>query len=154
MRARPRRSRTSLIAVVSLVVLGCASVPLPQPVGVEQTPSTDKHRDTHNVLTSADLSSARVSTTIDALTRLRPEFLRGSMRGPLIGPPEVAVYLNNAYTGDVSVLNTIPLAAIREIDFLHPMEAITRFGTLCRCANGAIVVKTGRVETKSLPDGD
>jgi hypothetical protein len=100
------------------------------------------------VLTSADLSSARALNTVEALTRLRPEFLRGSTRGPLIGPPEIAVYLNNAYTGDVSVLNTIPLAAIREIAFLHPMDALTRFGTLCRCANGAIVVKTGRLETE------
>jgi hypothetical protein len=82
---------------------------------------------------------------VDALMRLRPEFLRGSARGPLFGKPEIAVYLNNSYAGDPSTLNSIPISAVREITFLHPTEARSRFGSFCACANGAIVIATLRV---------
>ena len=142
MRAHHQRARYRSIvgSVFTLAIVGCATASqLPQSFSVEQTPSA---RSTHNLLTNMDLVSTHAVTTVDALMRLRPEFLRGSVRGPLIGQPEIAVYLNLSYVGDVSVLNSVPISAIREISFLHPSEAYIRFGTVCRCANGAIVVTT------------
>ena len=102
------------------------------------------------VLTAADLSKvdAQASTTIDAVMRLRPNFLSGSLRTPVPigGIPEIAVYLNNNYDGDTQSLASIPLRAIQQIIFMHAGEARIRFGQTCRCAQGAIVVTTVKAQ--------
>ncbi len=96
-----------------------------------------------STLTRTDFMSANFTSTFEAIRRLRPEFLFGSGRSSsLIARPEVAVYLNDLYAGDVLVLNTIPLDAVREVVFLHPIEAAIRFGSACRCASGVIAVHT------------
>jgi hypothetical protein len=125
--------------VCALAVIGCASA-----TGVPPLSTSDEQRvrGWSTVLTATDLASAHATTIVEALTRLRPEFLRGSARGPLIGQPEIAVYLNNSLAGEISTLNTIPIGAIREIVFLHPVEAHSRFGPVCPCANGAILIRT------------
>jgi len=96
-----------------------------------------------DILTADDLASIDASTTPEAVMRLRPTFLRGSLRAPIIGAAEIAVYVNGKYDGDTGTLAMIPLRAIRQMLFMHPSEARIKFGPLCRCANGAIVVTTG-----------
>lgn len=98
-----------------------------------------------NVITAAELASAGAAETIDAVRRLRPSFLRGSVRVTRVSP-EIAVYVNDQYDGDVGSLTTIPLRVIQEIVFLEPVEAHVRFGPWCPCANGALLVttRTGR----------
>ena len=99
-------------------------------------------------LTSAQLASTNAWWTADAVSRLRPDFLRGSTREPRTGPPEIALYLNGARAGDASTLNSIPLFEVREIIFLHPIEARAQFGSSCYCANGALLVTTRTVHDR------
>jgi hypothetical protein len=146
MRAHTCRARNVLVVLVvplvTIVLAACATtMPSPESSAIER-PS----RDTHNMVTSEELASTRAQTTVEALARLRPEFLRGSARTPLIGTPQIAVYLNNSYAGDLSTLATIPLTVVREITFLHPTEAHMRFGSACMCASGAIVLTIRRLD--------
>ena len=138
MRAHTRRARNVLVVpLFTLVLTACTT-------GMRSPESSPRPRSAHNVVTSEELSSTRALTTVEALTRLRPEFLRGSTRTPLIGTPQIGVYLNNSYAGDLSTLALIPLSVVREIAFLHPTEARMRFGSACACASGAIVVTIQR----------
>ena len=147
-----RRHPVGVLAVVSLftmVIGGCVSAAVRQETSdlafdaagtsVEQSArvSVGGAR-----LTGAQLASTNAWWTGDAVGRLRPDFLRGSTREPRTGRPEIALYLNGARAGDVSMLNSIPLREVREIVFLHPVEARTQFGSSCPCANGAILVTT------------
>jgi len=93
-------------------------------------------------LTDSELASVEAFTTLDAIRRLRPRFLSGSSRLPSSGLPEIAVYLNDIYNGDVSALSTIPIGEVHRITFMHPTEARSHYGLTCRCANGALVVST------------
>jgi hypothetical protein len=151
MRALRRNPRRVVMAVqlFELVLAGCASAIGASP---DLTLSTDVVSDhaiaPRNTLTRSDLAATNAVTMVDALMRLRPEFLRGSARGPLIGKPEIAVYLNNQYAGEPSTLNTIPLSAVKQITFLQPTEARSRFGSFCACANGAILITTLRVSDR------
>jgi len=128
-----------VVSLFTLVLAACATA-----MRSPESPGERVQRGPHNTVTSEELSTAHALTTVEALSRLRPEFLRGSTRMPLIGTPEIAVYLNNSYAGDVSTLATIPVRVVNEIEFLHPTEAHMRFGSLCLCANGAIVVTIRR----------
>jgi hypothetical protein len=94
------------------------------------------------VLTDSELTAADATTLTEAIEHLRPQFLRGSARPMLSGPAEIAVYLNGLYNGDLSSLLTIPVSEVRRITFMHPMEARSHFGTMCRCASGALLVST------------
>jgi len=152
LRGKPRRVVVGAVVALQLfglVLAGCASaVGVPQEGIVPPDVVADGSISRRNTLTRSDLAATNALTMVDALMRLRPEFLRGSARGPLIGKPEIAVYLNNQYAGEPSVLNTIPLSAVREITFLHPTEARSRYGSFCQCANGAIIVATLRVSDR------
>lgn len=148
MRARRRGQRGVLAApLCSILVAGCATTAAPR-IGLDVASATGgasgRPRAVGTVVTSSDLVSTNERWTVDAVRRLRPEFLRGSARGPQTGRPEIALYLNSAYVGDVSLLNSIPLAEIREIAFLHPVEARVQFGPTCACANGALLIATRR----------
>lgn len=55
---------------------------------------------------------------------------------------EVAVYVDDAYLGDVSVLRLIPVNPITEIRFESSSETFARFGLMCHCSGGAIFVST------------
>lgn len=137
--------------LVSMMIGGCASTPVrqqPTPAGEVARASSEgdwKRRVGGAALSASELASTNAQWTIDAVRRLRPDFLRGSGRGPQVGRPEIALYLNGSYSGDISLLNTIPLAEVREIVFLHPTEARIYFGPTCACANGALLVATRRV---------
>jgi hypothetical protein len=145
-----RRGRARVVVALHLSVLMAACVSAggsPESSrSMSMTPSDwdggSLSTSSSSVLTAADLARTRAWSTPEAILRLRPEFLRGSSRMPTVGQPQIAVYLNRAYAGDVTTLSTIPLEAVRTVTFLQPAEALIRFGTICQCANGAIVVTT------------
>jgi hypothetical protein len=147
-----RRHPVGVLAVVSLFVMGiggCVSAAVRQETSdlafdaaaASSEPSAKSSIGSAR-LTSAQLASTDAWWTGDAVSRLRPDFLRGSSREPRTGRPEIALYLNGLRAGDASMLNSIPLREVREIVFLHPVEARTQFGSSCPCANGAILVAT------------
>jgi len=94
-------------------------------------------------LRSAELIATQETNAADAIAKLRPDFMRGRMVAGF-QPSEVAVYVDEAYLGDVSVLRLIPIDPITEIRFESSSETFARFGLMCHCRGGAIFVSTRR----------
>lgn len=127
--------------VVGLIVSSSGCVSAGTTPGV---PGEGSDLGTHaraNVITAAELASVEGPGTVDAVRRLRPAFLRGSVRASSAAP-QIAVYVNDQYDGDVGSLATIPVRVIQQIVFLEPVEAHVRFGPWCPCANGVLMVTT------------
>src|ERR1041384_4927989 len=86
------------------VTAGCVST-APRDVSLP-SPATDWRTDWQSPassmarLTHSDLLRADVFTTTEAVTRLRPRFLFGVSRQPVVGRPEVGVYIDGLYAGD------------------------------------------------------
>ena len=150
-----RHRQAGVLVVASLFVIvidGCASAHVRQePAGFAfdaagaSSATGIKLRVGGTRLTSEQLAATNAWWTADAVSRLRPDFLLGSARVPRTGRPEIALYLDGALGGDASMLNSIPLRAVREVVFLHPTEARLQFGPGCPCASGAILVTTRTV---------
>lgn len=140
-RANGGARRAAVLA--TLTILGCGSAMRAggsaDVLDAELTPRSVSSR---SILTRGELAATNAETTLEAIERLRPEFLLGHARPPGLAWAPITVYLNDRYEGDVSLLNTIPLSAIREVNLLRPTEALIRFGTTCRCPGGVILVDT------------
>jgi hypothetical protein len=96
-----------------------------------------------NVLTAAEIVASHVSDAYQAVTQLRPDFLRRSYASPVPTVTQsytVDVYLDNLRIGDADALRSIPLGDVRTIRYLPPMEADLRFGG--QHPAGAILVST------------
>ena len=97
-----------------------------------------------NVITAAEIVAARVSDAYQAVTQLRPEFLRKrSVMTPLpsIGTPaSINVYLDELPFGGVESLRSIPLDRVRLIRYIPPLEADLKWGGTHPA--GAILVTT------------
>jgi hypothetical protein len=131
--------------ITVVTVLGCSSVTRARgsagSVDAAVMPGPAYSR---SILTGTDLAATNAETVVEAIARLRPEFLLGHARPPALGRAQIALYVNDAYEGDISLLNTIPLSEIREVSLLQPTEALSRFGVTCRCPGGVILVNTRR----------
>jgi hypothetical protein len=129
-----------------LIIVACTSSTSSRPITLAPDPSLEVNRPMvgrRAILTREDLASVRgPMSTIDAVRRLRPEFLQPSERAVDRTTSEMSLYVNDVYEGEVWQLDALPLYRIREIIFLHPTEAAARFGTRCRCSGGAISVRT------------
>jgi len=147
MRTHRLSSRGMLTAGLGvLLVVGCTSLTPSGSLTLEADPSLEVNRPMvgrRAILTRVDLESVRGPiSTLEAVRRLRPEFLQPSERAAGRTTSEMSLYVNDAYEGELWQLNSLPLYLIREITFLHPTEATARFGTRCRCSGGALSVKT------------
>ena len=134
-------------ALALALAIGCASATphesLMDPPSASQGGKQTGSRSSH--LTSSELQGITAVSTLDAVRKLRPEFLRASPRSVSgIGPAAPSVYVNGLYTGDPSWLNMIPLIEIRDIIFLNPVEARLRLGSQCPCGSGVLLVSTRR----------
>lgn len=84
-----------------------------------------------------------VTTAYEAVAMLRPAFLRArGATGSRGGGTYAVVYLDDVRLGGLSELRSIQLAQVREIRYVGPADATTRWGT--NHAGGAILV-TSRV---------
>ena len=83
-----------------------------------------------NVLTAAEIVSARVTDAYQAVIQLRPEFLRHRVAAtiPAFAPVVVEVYLDNMPFGTAEALRSIPLERVRLIRYLSPSEADLLWG--------------------------
>jgi hypothetical protein len=109
------------------------------------TPNTGTFRSAgQNVLTAAEIVASHVSDVYQAVSQLRPQFLRRrfSTPTPMLEGVPVVVYLDNIKLGDGESLRSIPLGQVRLIRYLDPMEADLRFGG--QHPAGAILVTTMR----------
>ena len=96
-----------------------------------------------DVITAAEIVASRVTDAYQAVTQLRPEFLRRrSATAPISPSPRVIVYLDEMEFGTVESLRHVPLGRVRLIQYLSPNEADLRWGH--RHPAGAIHVRTMR----------
>jgi hypothetical protein len=131
--------------ILSLAVLGaCSSVRGQQSLGSLEAARTERGStgSFSSIITGADLQEVQALSTLDAIQRLHPEFLRASSRAENRDTASPAVYVDHLYVGDVSWLALIPAPQIRTITFLHPAEAHLQFGATCVCGSGVLLVAT------------
>jgi hypothetical protein len=89
-----------------------------------------------------DLRRVEGFTALDAVRRLRPEFLQPSASRPSTISTLPTVYENGRYSGGADQLRDIPLGLVIEIQRLSSVEARILFGASCPCDGGVISVKT------------
>lgn len=91
----------------------------------------------------ADLASVQGTTVAEAVLQLRPEWLRPN---PSPGRPQedqrASVYIDGTRIGGTDELRFVPLATAIDLQFLSASAAWDRFGPLCRCPSGVILVVT------------
>ena len=95
------------------------------------------------VLTAAEIVAARVTDVYQAVTQLRPEFLRRRPGTFAISPfaeVPIAVYLDEMPYGRAESLRQVPLERVRLIRYISATEANLRFGG--SHPGGAILVTT------------
>jgi hypothetical protein len=135
----------SAIAITVVTVIGCSSATQAHgSAGSLDAAATPGLAYSRSSLTQTDLAATNAETIVEAIARLRPEFLLGHARPPALGRAQIALYVNDNYEGDISLLNTIPLSEVREVSLLKPTEGLFKFGVTCRCAGGVILVSTRR----------
>lgn len=95
-----------------------------------------------DVLTAAEIVSSRVTDAYQAVSQLRPHFLRRRLTPPTALSPSLAVvvYLDEMPYGGAESLHQIPLERVRVIRYLSSMSANLRFGG--SHPSGAILVTT------------
>lgn len=101
---------------------------------------TRRPRRNMSQLTSAELDSAHVSSTYDAVARLRPRWLRTVRSGDLGGDAvEIQVYRSTGQSlGNVESLRQVVPGNVALLQWLDPIVARGRFGP--RAENGAIII--------------
>jgi hypothetical protein len=98
-------------------------------VGGASAPSRNR-----DLITSAELAKENSPTVYDAIEHLRPEMLRprpGNSSSSLASSSDytVHVYMDNNRLGEIAELRAVPLAAVKEIRYLDPNQAMQRFGS-------------------------
>lgn len=95
-----------------------------------------------DVITAGEIVAARVTDAYQAVSQLRPEFLRrrtvslAAYRAPV----SIAVYLDELPLGGLESLRSIPLERVRLIRYMTPYDAGLRWGWTHPA--GAILVTT------------
>jgi hypothetical protein len=92
------------------------------------------------ILTAAEIVAARATDAYQAVSQLRPEFLRRRSGTISFLPVPVQVYVDELSFGTAESLHLVPLGAVRSIRYMSPVEADLRFGG--RHTSGAILVTT------------
>jgi len=95
-----------------------------------------------DVITAAEIVASRVTDAYQAVSQLRPEFLRrrGASPIPAFSAPPISVYLDDLPFGTAESLHYIPLDRVRLIRYIAPADADLRWGGTH--FSGAILVTT------------
>jgi len=129
---RPRHLAAA--AVLAISTWGCASG-----TGAG-SPDSGRSAD---VITREDLDRASVENVLDAVTLLRPQWLRARPARTISDPtPDVGVVVDGRPRGTKDDLASIRTVSVERIEFLSATDATIRWGT--GFAGGAIVVYSRR----------
>jgi len=144
----PLRVAIALYAGSLLICSACARHSLnaagPRQQGADGARTTSR-RAGHDVITAEELRSVKAASLLEAIERLRPEFLKPRLdlpSGPTLTAPKV--YLDDGYAGETSVLSSIPPIAVVEVRYLSSSRAQDRYGAYCNCSGGVIQVRVRR----------
>ena len=125
----------SLFLLLAAGVAGCAS----PSGGAPATQQSRPRAGSRNVITAEEITTIDVQNALQAVQRLRPNFLQ--TRGNVSitqGKQEIVVYIDQTRMGGPSALAQIPITEVREIQYLSGTDATQRFGT--GHGSGAIIV--------------
>jgi hypothetical protein len=105
------------ISFASALAVGCASP--------GRAPANQ-----HNVVGMEELARAGDVSLYDALSQLRPTFLRsrGNLPGATTPPAPIQVYIGGMSMGGLDHLRQIVAKSVQEVRFLEPQQANARFG--------------------------
>ena len=94
-------------------------------------------------ISTGELRTVGGSTVLDAVRRLRPEFLRTAPPRTMHSEPAPpSVFLNGRHVGGLEFLGTLGLTPVVEIRHLSAMDAKNEFGSYCKCDGGVIHIRT------------
>lgn len=130
--------RRAAYMVISVSLAACASnsATSSESLALKASPA-------RNVITAAEIVASRVSDVYQAVTQLRPDFLRRRTASVMVAPAKpnaVAVYLDDLPFGSLESLRSIPLERVRVIRYLSSFDADLRWGGSHPA--GAILVTT------------
>ena len=122
----------SVCAFTLVAVIACASAGTSTP-GVRRDP---------NIITKQEIAAANVSTGYEAISKLRPMFLKTRGRTTINGQANdyAIVFVDGQRFGDLNSLNNIVASSILEARFLPGTEAVTRYGM--EYGGGVIDIRT------------
>ena len=118
-----------IILVTSVVACGGNSE-------MNRRPVSPSYR-TSPLLTETEIYSVDAPTALDAIQRLRPQYL---WTGRIRAAEAPRVYVDGMFVGGLNALRDIASTTIHEIRRLDALEATTRYGT--GHPGGAIVIIT------------
>jgi hypothetical protein len=133
--------RTAVFAIALVHVLGCHQ-------NAPQFRPSDAERGTHarsNILGFAELRTANLNNALEAVARLRPEFLRTHGAPSAVDPNRglPTVFLDGVRQGGLDALRSIPVGAVYEIRYLSASAAAAdQYGPFYH--GGVIAVRTRR----------
>ena len=93
-------------------------------------PSTSSSSSDPNVLTSAEIASAKAGegNIYDAIARLRPRFLQTQGRRGKDPSGDILMSMGGGDLSSADALRYIPATTVREVRFLSANDAAQRFG--------------------------
>ena len=133
-------SSLAVCVALGLTVGGCASSPSGSSATASPSSQT-RVRGSRDRITAEELATIDVQNALQAVQRLRPNFLqtRGAASSSITqGPQEIVVYVDQTRMGGPGTLAQIPIAEVKEIQYLSATDATQRFGT--GHGAGAIIV--------------
>jgi hypothetical protein len=97
-----------------------------------------------SVITTPELVDSNAPHALEAVERLRPEYLRSRGPSSVFNPTATgpAVFVDGVLLGGVNVLADIPIGELARIQYFRAWDATTHFGD--GYANGVIAVSTKR----------
>lgn len=126
-----------LALAATLFAPACASSPA---AASSETQAARPRRDP-NRITAEELATVDVQNALQAVQRLRPQFLQthgGGSTSITRGPQDVVVYVDQTRMGGPRALADIPITEVSEIQYLNGPDATQRYGT--GHGAGAIIV--------------
>ncbi len=134
---RVRNSPLVCFAVLAAFTTGCASSKNANDEDIIHI-VPDQQR-SPNVITAYEIETSGTSTALQAVQRLRPNFLvlHGAANRKT-GDQGIIVYLNGSKLGDTSALSSIAAGEVKTIEYLTPNDATQRYGA--GHTHGAIIV--------------
>lgn len=116
-----------------LAVTGLATLLLCCSSGGGRTPGYRPHS-----ISEEELSHTSATTALEAIQRLRPDWLRRRGQTSFRSAEPIIVYINSHFTGQIDALAQLPIGQVRSMEFLDGIAATQRFGT--NHGSGAILV--------------
>ena len=126
--------RRAVAPLLGLSLAACATT--------NNAPNARYAASTRDILTAAEIVASRVSDAYQAVSQLRPHFLRrrNTLPTAISSSATVVVYLDDLPYGGSESLRQIPLERVRMIRYINSMSANVRFGGSHPA--GAILVTT------------